>query len=146
MNSAVPFSHSFVVGRGVVNLGRRLVLLSNSVPLACLVVALLEPASAHAGCDYPTHIERTPADLLSPKPDSRSPTKPCGCTGPTCSRPPLVPPASSWVESVKILQWGLPLARFVHLPSPVEAHGSNEPPFLPSRHPSSIYRPPRLPI
>jgi hypothetical protein len=145
------FPHTKIVGSLVGTFCRRLVCPSFSVPLAFLSLALLAPAPARAGCDYPTHIERTPVDLpesipTAPKSDSRLPGKPCSCTGPHCSRAPLAPSAPTSVESVKISEWGRLLPRLLLTP-PQSDDWTAEIPFShTTRHPSSIYHPPRLPL
>ena len=144
--------HQFsIVGRFVGFFRRRLVHLPSGMPLACLAVALLAPAPARAGCDYPTHIERTADDTISargntvtPKSDTQLPNKPCSCTGPTCSRQPLAPPPPSSVVSVNISQWGRLVPPFILVSPQAESSVSDEPLQLPSRHPSTIYHPPRL--
>lgn len=133
---------------------RRLVLHSVSVPLACLMVALFLPTTVRAGCDYPTHIERTPVDLdavfakttAKPNADMPIPGKPCPCSGPTCSRQPLAPSAPTSIVSVKISEWGRLVPRLVLASPQADTHVGGELLQLPVLHPSSIYHPPRLPI
>ncbi|HTU89860.1 MAG TPA: hypothetical protein VMF69_07175 [Gemmataceae bacterium] len=128
---------------------RCLIFPSLGVPLACLSVVLLAPPSARAGCDYPTHVERTPVDLPSnfptaPQSDTRLPRKPCPCTGPHCSRQPLAPPVPTLIDSVNISEWGRLLPPPLVVP-PRSDHWTPEIPFArPARHPSVIFHPPRL--
>jgi hypothetical protein len=128
---------------------RRLVRPSLGVPLACLSVVLLAPAPARAGCDYPTHIERTPVDLPDsipspPKSDTRVPTKPCSCTGPHCSRQPLAPSAPTSIESVKISEWGRLLSGLLLTPPVSDTWLPERAVSYPARHSSTIYHPPRF--
>lgn len=145
------FPHTKIVGSLVGAFYRRLFCPSFSVPLAFLSFALLAPTPARAGCDYPTHIERTSVDLpdsipAASKSDSRLPSKPCSCTGPHCSRAPLAPSAPTSVESVKISEWGRLLSRLLLTP-PQSNDWTAEILFShTTRHPSSIYHPPRLPL
>jgi hypothetical protein len=128
---------------------RRLLRPSLGVSLACLSVVLFVPAPARAGCDYPVHIERSPVDLSAsipamPKSDTQLPSKPCSCTGPHCSRPPLAPSAPTAVEFVKISEWGRLLSQLLLIP-PQSDDWAPETPFAhPTQHPTSIYHPPRL--
>ena len=148
-NLVVRFSHTKIVSRLVGTFWRRLVRPSLGVPLACLSVVLFAPAPARAGCDYPTHIERTPANHpdhipSAPKSDRRLPSKPCSCTGPHCSRQPFAPSAPTSVESVKISEWGRLLPRLLLTPPPSDPWVLETPFAHPTRHPISIYHPPRL--
>jgi hypothetical protein len=145
---------SWIASRLVNVFWRRLIHPSISLPLACLTVALFAPAPVRAGCDYPTHIERTAvgsADITAkrsalPNPDMPVPSKPCACTGPTCSRQPLAPSAPPSVESVKISEWGRLVPRFVFQSPQAENHPQDESLQRPSRHSSTVYHPPRLPF
>lgn len=128
---------------------RRLALPSVSVPLACLTIALLAPAPARGGCDYPTHIERTPMNSSSgkaagAKSHPRLPSKPCPCKGPHCSRQPLAPPAPSSVDSVTVPEWARMTNGLCLLAPQGESRIGGAPIAEPSRHPSVIYHPPRL--
>jgi hypothetical protein len=129
-----------------------LILLSGVVPLACLAVDLLAPALARAGCDYPTHVERTPVDPVpvntpaAPKSDPRQPSKPCPCTSPSCSRQPFAPLAPSSLKSLTAPEWGHLIPRPLHVP-PQNGTRLPEDKFpLPARHAFAIYHPPRLPV
>ncbi len=152
--SAVRSLLTSIVGLLVGCFSRHLVLPSVGLPAACLTAVLLLPASVHAGCDYPTHIERTEldSDAITGKTISRSnadrhvPAKPCSCTGPTCSRQPLAPPAPNSVVSVRISEWGRLVPLLVLTAPQADTCIVDEPLSHPSRLPSVIFHPPRLPF
>jgi hypothetical protein len=153
-NSAVHSLSILIVSRLVEIFWRRLVNLSISIPLACLTLAFLAPTPARAGCDYPTHVERTPINLADgstsaatmPNHDSGMPSQPCPCKGPTCSRQPLAPSVPPSVESVRISEWGRLIPRFALASPQAETCVPDEPLKLPLQHPSLIFHPPRLPL
>lgn len=119
-----------------------------SMPLALLSVALFTPATARAGCDSPTHIERNPqtkpTDVSSTRKLPSDPAKPCPCTGPTCTRRPVAPPATPVpLERVTSQDWGCPLLRSSLAPSSW-TFALEEADFGdPVRRGSSIFHPPR---
>jgi len=124
----------------------------SGMSLTFLTVALLTPSTARAGCDYPTHVERTPHDpsmLLSntqtvSKPISAPPSKPCPCSGPTCSRRPFVPSAPPSFESVKFQEWGRLIPRLILIAPQRAVCLPDVPSHSPVRRAAIIYRPPRL--
>jgi hypothetical protein len=122
------------------------------MPVACLAMALLAPSTGRAGCDYPTHVQYMPpedakqAANFAPKgkPVSTPANKPCPCSGPTCSRSPLLPPTPFSVEAVKIHEWiRLPLPLFLAPPQHDGWLADHLSP-RPIRYASTIYHPPRL--
>ncbi len=97
------------------------------------------PTEAHAGCgDGQVPLHAAPA---APDPAPR-PLPPC--SGPTCSRLPLAPPAvppvvvPSAVDDLAVLANGLP-----GVPSRHSRFLDDDPAGHPTRTPHSIYHPPR---
>jgi hypothetical protein len=146
------YSFSSIVGCSVSIFWRPLLRPAVSLPLAWLSIALFAPSRAGAGCDYPTHVERTLVDPMSlstrlsaaPKSDTRLPDKPCSCTGPTCSRQPLAPLVPPSVESTNMSQWGKLLPPLIVTPLQQDTWIPEDSFSLPARHPSLVYHPPRL--
>ncbi|HEY7314235.1 MAG TPA: hypothetical protein VH643_33090 [Gemmataceae bacterium] len=114
--------------------------------MAFLTAALTAPSSARAGCDYPTHIEWTRAAdfTVSPAKEPKPPSKPRPCSGPTCSRKPLLPSIPFAVQPVQIQEWGHLVPRLIFAPPSHESRPPEAASAAPVRRALSIYRPPRL--
>jgi hypothetical protein len=118
--------------------------------LALAIIGLLAPAEARAGCS--SHVSRSDANgeaahfrlLLGSGrlPDSRTPRTP-PCSGPMCSRGPLLPLAPAPATPVRVESWGCLLISIVtfdvgSVPLPID-----EGIRLPAHPGSSIFHPPR---
>ena len=118
-----------------------------SMPIALLMLILLSPAMARAGCDFPTHIDRNrrthSIDASVTWKNPAHPAIPRPCTGPTCSQRPFAPTMPVPLERVTAQEWGCNLFQSAFtMPSmgaALEDHQCGDP----IRRVSSIFHPPR---
>jgi hypothetical protein len=127
----------------VLDLLRPLVRLKTRVLLALLAGALLAPSAARAGCDSVTHIEKMRPATKGALPTPASPSQPCPCTGPTCSRAPFVPAAPPVVVTLRLPDWVCPGPPLSLAPSFSTSPVAADEPLPPVRQGATIYRPPR---
>jgi hypothetical protein len=137
---------------------RRLTPIAAGAWAVLLATGLVAPSQARAGCTHPYVFSKTDTvvavadlDLLAvgreaPEPSSRAPRNaPAPCSGPACSKLPIVPVSVPSVASPRLEQWCCLAAGSLSQASGSVAFPASERLLHPLHIASSLFHPPRLP-